>query len=361
MPPGATERVDQTCRLRLLVAVAAICTVASGLAVVAARAGASTAPLHACVGAGGLIRVEASCHGGQRAVRIEIAPIAQAASRQPGTSVIRPHSITGREVKSGSLPGSDITRGTLPASALASKGIGQGLLLSGGVLSVNPLLLSPFQDRVSGTCPAGEAIRVIDANGSVVCQTAAASGVNALTAGTGIELSPNPIVGSGSIAADMSVLQSRVTGTPCALGAAITDIAQSGAASCQTFVPATAVISTPEFGLNAGTGPELAASGPFSIYASCDVASDGIISIEAYSAEANSVADVNTGTTMTFGGGAEGQPAAVLDETETAGHFFSLQFTLAAPSGARLSGIFTDGYEVLGSQCVASVAGLSAP
>ena len=135
----------------------------------------------------------------------------------------------------------------------------------------------------------------------------------------------------------------------------MTAIATTGQATCQGFVPTGSVINTPEELLNAGTGPILATAGPFTIAASCDVSSDGVISIEAYSSEANSVADVNTGTTMTFGGGAEGQPAAVLDETSTAGHWFSLQFSLAAPSGARMSGIFTDGLQVLGSECAVSI------
>jgi hypothetical protein len=325
-----------------------------------ANAAPAPAPLHACISRHGTIRIAQSCDPGERPVGLEVVPAAHASSARNLGQAIRPHSITGRQVKPGSLPGTDIAGGTLPASALTSRSIGGGLTLSHGTLSVNPLLTSPFQRRVSGTCPTGQALSAINADGSVGCHAIGSGTITSLTAGTGIQLSPNPIVGAGTISADTSQIQARVTGVPCAAGAAITDVAQSGQATCQGFLASSDVVNTPEFLLNAGTGPIIATSGPFTIAVSCDVASDGVVSVEAYSSEANSVADVNTGTTMTFGGGAEGQPAAVLDETETDGHFFSLQFTLAAPSGARLSGIFTDGFDVLGAQCAASVAALAA-
>lgn len=313
-------------------------------------------PLHACIGAQGVIRVARGCRAGQRAVGLEIVPLGRSASKRSARPTIRPHSITGRQVKIGSLPGYDITSATLPASALKEASIGQGLSLSGGVLRVNPLLMNPFQRRVTGTCSPGQAIRGINADGTVACGAVGAGTVTQVNSGSG--LIGGPITGTGTLSADFNSVQARVSGTPCAAGQALTDIAQSGAATCAAFVPAGKYFSTNELELNSNTGPVIFTSGPFTIAVACDTGGGSFIAIEAYSTESGSLADVNTGTDQTFGGGPQGQPAAILDETTTPGHFFSLQYTLAAPSGARLSGIISDGYQVLGAACVASLTAL---
>lgn len=180
-----------------------------------------------------------------------IVPSAQASAR-PAGRLIRAHSITGRLIKAGSLPGSDIKTGTLSASRLSPGSIGQGLTMIGGALAVNPLLLSPFQRRVTGTCPAGQAIQVINADGTVGCQAMTGGGgtVTSLSQGTGILLSPNPITTTGTIAANTSVLQARVSGTPCPSGEAISAVDQSGAATCVSVGTGTAGVTA----LTAGTG-----------------------------------------------------------------------------------------------------------
>lgn len=55
--------------------------------------------------------------------------------------------------------------------------------------------------------------------------------VTSLSAGTGITLSPNPIITTGTISVDTAVVQSRVSGT-CAVGQAITAIAANGTMTC---------------------------------------------------------------------------------------------------------------------------------
>jgi hypothetical protein len=168
--------------------------------------------LHACVGANGLIRVASQCRGGESAVGLQVVPLARtasgsahAAAARPASQLIRAHTITGRQVKSGSLPGSDITPGTLSASALSSQAIGAGLSMNNGSLSVSSTSL---QTRINGKCPSGQAMNVINADGSVGCQPA------------------------GTNAADFTSVQARVTGTPCPSGQFITDVAQSGVATC---------------------------------------------------------------------------------------------------------------------------------
>lgn len=77
-----------------------------------------------------------------------------------------------------------------PAAAAGSgdiTGVAAGAGLSGGgasgdvTLAVNPMLV---QSRVSGTCPAGQALQSVNENGTVVCQTV--GDITAVIAGTGL-------------------------------------------------------------------------------------------------------------------------------------------------------------------------------
>lgn len=56
--------------------------------------------------------------------------------------------------------------------------------------------------------------------------------LTSLSAGTGITLSPNPITTTGTISANTSVVQSRVTGT-CPTGSSINAIASGGTVTCE--------------------------------------------------------------------------------------------------------------------------------
>jgi len=89
------------------------------------------------------------------------------------------------------------------------------------------------QNRVTGSCPAGESIRSIAQNGTVVCETDDDSGgdVTAVSAGSG--LSGGGINGDVSLSVDDNVVQNRVTGS-CPAGESIRSIAQDGTVVCET-------------------------------------------------------------------------------------------------------------------------------
>ncbi len=90
-----------------------------------------------------------------------------------------------------------------------------------------------------------------DLNGQncLVPGSSSGGGGISLTAGTGITLAPNPITSVGSISADMTQVQSRITGT-CPVGQAIRVINQNGTVTCQPLANAAMVYSCPKVVMN---------------------------------------------------------------------------------------------------------------
>lgn len=98
---------------------------------------------------------------------------------------------------------------------------GTGLGLSGTKIISDTNFI---QSRVSGTCAAGSSIRTINQDGSVACET---DDNTTYTTGTGLALNGTKII------SDTNYLQSRVNGV-CAAGNSIRTINQDGSVVCET-------------------------------------------------------------------------------------------------------------------------------
>ena len=108
-----------------------------------------------------------------------------------------------------------------------------GGVSGGGATGTIDLGLDPaaIQKRISGNCPANQAIDAVAQDGSVGCKGTGTGTVTSVGAGTG--LTGGPITSSGSLAVDTSVVQQRLSQN-CSGGGAITDINVNGTVNCAT-------------------------------------------------------------------------------------------------------------------------------
>lgn len=150
-----------------------------------------------------------------------------------------------------------------------------------------------LQTRVDDTCPAGEAVESVNEDGTVNCVAVGTGTVTQVDAGTG--LTGGPITGSGTISADTSVLQRRVTGS-CPSGRAIEGIGADGTVSCSTDLqPAGAVLTPDVTQIAVGTTRTLLQSSHISLVLDCTTPGSAEMKVTTSAAGgANVVADSNS-------------------------------------------------------------------
>jgi hypothetical protein len=127
-------------------------------------------------------------------------------------------------------------------------GVTAGNGLQGGGTTGNPTLSVNFnetQRRISNSCVGSTAMTAVAANGFAVCQSF--GDIDGVAAGTG--LSGGGTTGSVSLDVDYTSTQARVTGT-CAAGQALTSVNADGSVGCSTAGDITGV--TAGFGLTGG-------------------------------------------------------------------------------------------------------------
>ncbi len=128
------------------------------------------------------------------------------------------------------LAGCGATGGTV-TSITAGNGLTGGTITASGTIAADTTFL---QRRVTSTCSAGSFITAVAADGTVTCGTPPAGGSGTVTSvATGTGLTGGTITASGTIAADTTFLQRRVTST-CSAGSFITAVAADGTVTCGT-------------------------------------------------------------------------------------------------------------------------------
>lgn len=134
--------------------------------------------------------------------------------------------------------------------------------------------LAELQRRVTGTCGAGEFMRIVNEDGSVTCAASATGDLTSVTAGTGLtgggdsgdvtlNIAPGAI---GAALANLSELQARVIGA-CPAGQAVQAIAQNGTVTCTTAGDGDITAVAAGAGLSGGapSGEAVLAVAPFGI------------------------------------------------------------------------------------------------
>ena len=119
-----------------------------------------------------------------------------------------------------------------------------------GSIGTTQINSAEVQRRVIGTCAAGSSISVINADGTVSCQSAGSGTITSVTGSNGVTAST--VSGAVSLSADTSFVQRRVSGT-CPSGQSISAVAADGTVTCQPVGTGTVTSITAGNGLIGGT------------------------------------------------------------------------------------------------------------
>jgi hypothetical protein len=100
--------------------------------------------------------------------------------------------------------------------------VATGIGLTGGPITTSGTIAADttyLQRRVSGTCAAGSSVRTINADGTVVCETDDVGGGTVTSVATGAGLTGGPITGSGTIGvANAGITAAMLAGNGCTSG-----------------------------------------------------------------------------------------------------------------------------------------------
>jgi hypothetical protein len=204
---------------------------------------------------------------------------------------------------------------------------GTGLTLDGSTFSVSPEVV---QSRVSASCPAGQSIRAIAQDGTVMCEVDDVGPPGTTyTAGSGLTLTGT------QFDVDTSLIQARVSGT-CPAGQAIRAIGVGGTVTCEpdadTTYSAAAGLTLTGTAFSVDTSAIQAR-----VSSSCAAGS----SIRAIAADGTVICEIDDDTGTTYSAG----PGLTLTGTTFAVDASAVQVRVAGtcPAGSSIRAIAADG------------------
>jgi hypothetical protein len=173
---------------------------------------------------------------------------------------------------------SPLTGGTITDTGTI--GISKADAATDGYLSKDDFaLFFNKQNRITGVCPNGTCVKKINEDGTVECEVC--GGAVSISAGTGIVVDPNPIVGIGTISIDRAYLDSIYVlkgETSAITGAMIADGSITGADIADNSIPLTKLSRV---GCTNGQVIKYYVEQPGVEYFMCDTDNTGITSCDA--------------------------------------------------------------------------------